>query len=277
MTTPTFFNVTNGLTTFGPEIVRLIDALEGKFLSWATAFDAEAMIYPPLMRVKDLDNFDYFQNFPHLALMTSHIHHDQLSEYANGTESVSSVCQEHLTDVEYALPSAACYNIYLHLSDTTIDQPKYITTVAQCFRNEKKYSGLARLWGFKMREIVCIGDADTVHQFLGEMKEIIQSFVSQIKLPLELEVATDPFYDGRGRRALMQKLSPVKFEFVYGGSVAIASANFHRNFFGEKCDLRTADGAFAFSGCVAFGVERWIHALMEHFDGDIERICELLK
>ena len=78
MTTPTFFNVTNGLTTFGPEIVRLIDALEGKFLSWATAFDAEAMIYPPLMRVKDLDNFDYFQNFPHLALMTSHIHHDQL-------------------------------------------------------------------------------------------------------------------------------------------------------------------------------------------------------
>ena len=63
----------------------------------------------------------------------------------------------------------------------------------------------------------------------------------------------------------MQQLFPVKEEFVYNGSLAIASVNFHRNFFGERLDIRTGDGAYAFSGCVAFGLERWISALGDHF------------
>ena len=66
----------------------------------------------------------------------------------------------------------------------------------------------------------------------------------------------------------MQKLFPQKEEMVYGRSLAIASLNFHRNFFGERCGIRTADGEPAFTGCVAFGIERWLHALLERFAGD---------
>lgn len=272
-----FFKVSNGLATFGPEIIQVIEALEGKFLSWARMIDAEYMAFPPLMQVKDLESFDYFTNFPHLALLASRINSQRLEQYIKKTENAVSISTDHMTPSEYALPSAACYNIYLHLKNTTIKAPKYVTTVAQCFRNEMEYPGLQRMWGFKMREIVCIGSDEAVHTFLAGMKETIQNFANQINLPLELEIASDPFYDSQGRRALMQKLSPVKFEFIYGGSVAIASANFHRNFFGERCNIRTADGSFAFSGCVAFGIERWIYALLDRFDGDVRNICQLLK
>jgi len=217
MRSQTFFEVTNGLATFGPEIIQIIELLEGRFISWAKTFNAVSMVYPPLMSVKDLDSFDYFSNFPHLALLTSQINPEQIEQYVKGKDPVTSIPTDNLTPTEYALPSAACYNIYLHLKNTTIEAPKHITTVAQCFRNEKEFPGLQRLWGFKMREIVCIGSDQDVHKFLEGMKKIIQKFVSEIKLPLELEIATDPFYELQGRRALMQKLSPVKFE--YGGGI----------------------------------------------------------
>lgn len=269
------FSVHNGLTTFGPEVIHIIELLESRFLSWARTLDSTAMLFPPLMEVKDLEKFDYFINFPHLALLTSRIHSQRLESYAQEGKNIASIPQSHLVSSDYVLPSAACYNIYLHLRETTLTAPKYVTTVAQCFRNEAEYPGLQRLWGFRMREIVCIGSQDDVQTFLDKLKAIIQAFVDEIQLPLHLEIANDPFYDMRGRRALMQQLSPVKFEFVYDGSVAIASANFHRNFFGERCNIRTSDGAFAFSGCIAFGIERWLHALFKHF-GDADQICKQL-
>lgn len=123
-----------------------------------------------------------------------------------------------------------------------------------------------------MREIVCIGSLDAVQDHLSSFKQQILNFTMEIGLPLEVQVASDPFYQPQGSKAMMQKNFPVKEEFVYGGSVAIASVNFHRNFFGERCDIRTADGQPAFSGCVAFGLERWFHALFDHFDSNTEAI-----
>src|SRR5262249_8786797 len=158
------------------------------------------------------------------------------------------------------LPSAACYNIYLHLQGTTLEAARYITTVATCFRNESSFNDLQRLWSFSMREIVCLGTADEVQRHLKAFKERILAFAAGLGLGLAIEVASDPFYQPQGARATLQKLFPQKEEMVYGGTLAIASLNFHRNFFGERCAIHTADGAPAFTGCVAFGIERWLHA-----------------
>jgi hypothetical protein len=62
----------------------------------------------------------------------------------------------------------------------------------------------------------------------------------------------------------MQKLEPVKTEMVFQNRLAIGSVNFHRNYFGEAFEIRRA-GAEAFSGCVAFGIERWIAAIVRQF------------
>lgn len=263
------FDVTEGLATLGPEVLRLKEALERRFLAWAAGCGAAPMLFPPLMRVRDLDGLDYFRNFPHLPLVVSRIAPEHLDGYAKGP-SIQEVPAEQLIAGEYVLPSAACYNIYIHLRGTKLAGPLYVTTVASCFRNEQRYERLKRLWGFTMREIVCIGTAEDVQAHLSAFKPRILDFAARAGLTLETQTATDPFYEPGSSRAVMQKLFPQKEELVYGGSVAIGSLNFHRNFFGERCDIRTPDGQPAFTGCVAFGLERWLHALLDRYQGDTE-------
>lgn len=263
------FRVDSGLATLGPQLVGLRTALERRFLGWAEEIGAPAMLFPALIRAGALEKLDYFKNFPHLAVVASCIQPERLdAHYACGGTVAQGIPAGDLADGQYVLPSAACYNVYLHLAGTVLDGPRYVTTVATCFRNESSYDELQRLWSFSMREIVCLGTSDEVQRHLGGFKERVLAFAAGLGLALDIEVASDPFYQPGSSRALMQKLFPQKEEMVYGRSLAIASLNFHRNFFGERCDIRTADGEPAFTGCVAFGIERWLHALLDRYAGD---------
>ena len=119
-----------------------------------------------------------------------------------------------------------------------------------------------------MREIVCLGTADEVKQFLREYQDRIERFLRRIGLPVEWKNATDPFFNpARNPKYVLQKLDPVKTEMVYQTGLAIGSINFHRNYFGEAFQI-SRESKEAFSGCVAFGVERWIYAILNHFGVD---------
>src|SRR5437868_1008187 len=160
MNDPFLFDVRNGLATLGPSLVRIRDLLEARFLAWADESGADRMIFAPLMRIEDLDSLDYFRNFPHLALIVSPIRSDCLTgEYAKG-DSTRSIPSEHLSSSQYALPSAACYSIYLHLKGSVIDEPRYVTTVASCFRNEKEYTALSRRWRSRRRISIATSSAN---------------------------------------------------------------------------------------------------------------------
>ncbi|MBI3298246.1 MAG: hypothetical protein HYZ75_08790 [Elusimicrobia bacterium] len=269
------YSVDGGLATLGPELVRIRTLLDARFLEWAQPCQASAMLFPPLMRVKDLSHLDYFKNFPHLAATVTRIDPAKLeAEYARKA-AVEEIAKDHMASSGHVLPSAACYNIYLFLRDARLEGPAYITTIASCFRNETEYNGLERLWGFSMREIACIGSMDAVQAHLSSFKETIQGFLRDLGLPFEVKAANDPFFQPANPRARMQLLFPTKEEFVYGGSLAFGSLNFHRNFFGDRCRIVNADGTPAYTGCVAFGIERWLHALLEHFKGPAEALRAL--
>jgi len=268
MTEP-LYEVSSGLATLGPDLVGLRTALEAVFLGWAAEIGARPMLFPALTRADRLEKLDYFESFPHLAVVASRIRPDRLeAHYARGGTVAKGIPGADLADGHYVLPSAACYNVYLHLEDTVLGGPSYITTVASCFRNEQRYDDLRRLWGFTMREIVCLGTQDQVQAHLESFKRRVLDLGLRLGLGLTVEAGSDPFYQPQSPRALLQQAFPQKEEFLYGGTVAIASINFHRNFFGERCRIRTADGQLAFTGCVAFGLERWLHALLERFDQD---------
>lgn len=273
------YSVTRGLATLDGDALMVQELLERRILSWASEIGAARYAFPPLMQVGDLAKFDYFENFPHLVLVASGLRDDAIAQSYGTTasNSIKKVPAPDLNDGSYALPSAACYNAYLHLAGTVQPETTYITTVARCFRNEIEYVGLQRMWGFTMREIVCVGSREATQTHLQEFKRKILGFSKQIGLTLEIQTATDPFYDKKSSRAAMQKVFPVKEEFVYGGKLAIASVNFHRNFFGERCDIRDASGEHVFTSCVAFGLERWLHALSDHFKSDVRAIAAALS
>ncbi|MFF8729211.1 aminoacyl--tRNA ligase-related protein [Streptomyces sp. NPDC015171] len=262
------YTARGGLVVLGPELVRLMDLLDQRFQDWARECGAAPMLFPPLLSTADLASIDYFDNFPHLALMTA-----PLRLPADKTDGEAPLAAERLGASAYGLVSAACYNVYLHHRSTALAAPRYITTVAKCFRNEDHYDGLRRLHGFTMREIVCLGPREAVLDHLAAFRPKVVEFAARLGLELAVQPASDPFFAKDGGRALLAQLFPVKEEFVHGGSLAIGSLNFHRNFFGERCDISLADGGPAYTGCVAFGLERWLAALLETCSG-VDEIAE---
>jgi seryl-tRNA synthetase len=277
------YSARQGLATLGPDGTALRTALEAMFVGWAAERDAPAVLYPPLVRVADLRRVDYFVNFPHLGILASGLTPDAVTRHgqgpAGGTPEAGGgdpgvVPAGDLAAAGYALPSATCYSVYFDLAGQVLPQTHRVTTVATCFRRESHYDQLRRLLGFTMREIVCVGEREAVLDHLAHYRRKVRDYLTALGLPVQVQTATDPFFDSSGSRALTQALFPVKEEFVYDGSLAVASVNFHRNFFGERCDIRTADGEPAFTGCVAFGIERWISALSTHFGGDLRAVID---
>lgn len=270
-------SVTAGLVTLGPAAVRLRTTLDAVITGWAGTAGAAEVLYPPLMRVADLARFDYFANFPQLALAAAPVSPTGAGELprhpaAPGTELTAG----QLGAAGFVLPSAACYNAYLSLSGARLDQPVKITTVAQCFRREDGYEGLSRLHGFTMREIIAVGDRWTVRAHLFAFRALILDFAEYLGLKLTPEAATDPFFETGGSRAVMQRLFPTKEEFVSEDGLAVASINYHRNFFGERADI-LCGGVEAYTSCVAFGLERWLHVLTVRFQEDWEAAREAVE
>ncbi|MGW7579340.1 aminoacyl--tRNA ligase-related protein [Streptomyces sp. NPDC054765] len=264
-----------GLAVLGPRNLGVRDALDQTFASWGTAAGADPMAYPPLLRTDDLEKLDYWKNFPHLALLAAGARHDRTEHLV--AAAPSEIPGDLLEPAQYALPSAACYAVYLDLAQQQLSAPRKITTVSTCFRREDHFDGLRRLLGFSMREVVCLGDRETVLEHVSTFKERIRLFAERLDLPLAVQPATDPFFEQDAARTLMQQLFPVKEEFVYGDGLAIASVNFHRNFFGERCEITQDDGSPVFTSCVAFGLERWLAALTDRFGIDCPDLPERIR
>lgn len=257
----------NGLGVLDGSQLRLLRAIDATFLRLAGDWQAPEFRFPFLMRCKDLDTFDYYDNFPHLGLAATRLDPALLAaELATTPRPTEQIPAQVMEPTAFALPSAACYSLYVDLAGSVLpDEGVLRTTVGTCFRNEDHYEGLQRLLGFSMREIVCVGPEQAAKHHLVRAKEAVVALCTELGLDLHIETATDPFFDKNSGKAKMQRLFPVKEEFVVGG-LAIGSVNYHRNFFGDRCDIR-AGAETAHTSCLAFGLERWVHTLTDRFGG----------
>jgi hypothetical protein len=267
------------VTCSGPSLA-LARRLDRLFVAWATAWQSVEYSFPPFLSAKDLGKTDYFNSFQHLASFPVSLDSDEasLQKFAQKNAHTERELElGPLRAVEEVLTPAACYHVYAHLQQQSFDEPRYVTTKALCFRRETEYAPLERQWSFNMREIVCVGGAEAVKEFLSTSQARLGRFFEAAGLAVTFEHATDPFFQGpRHPKFFAQKLDPVKFEMVLGGRLAIGSLNFHRNYFGEAFQI-THQGEPAFSGCVAFGVERWIYAIVEQYGADPAAWPEILS
>ncbi|WP_067709255.1 hypothetical protein [Nocardia yamanashiensis] len=239
----------DGLAVLGPRVARVKYSLDAIFRQWANDIGAQEWELPSLLTESQLTAFDYFDNFPHLAVAAT-----PTMPAANDRERLF-------------IASAACYGVYAALADTQLDDSIVVTVSGRCCRNEREYRGLRRLHHFTMRELIALGSAEHAATHLGYLKPRILALTAHLGLAVRVETATDPFFDPNGSRAVMQRLLPVKEEVLTDDDVAIASFNSHRNFFGDRARIRHAGDA-VHTSCVAFGLERWIHALDRRYDGD---------
>jgi seryl-tRNA synthetase len=265
------FEAGSGLLTAWGESASLMRYLDDLFRSWAAAVGAVEYLFPPVISVRALDRAGFFASFPHFTTAVAPLRDvETAGRFVDRARRgpVDEVGRESLADARYLLAPAACYAIYDHFQGRQLEDDLRVTTLAPCFRREEAYEAASRQWAFWMREIVCIGRLGTVQSFLDGFRERLARTLQSAGFPFVVAAATDPFFDRSDPRLLMQRLGPVKDEIRYQGSLAIASVNFHRNFFGERFDIRDASGGPAFSGCVAFGLERWMTSLTREYGDD---------
>ena len=262
----------NGQASLSEPLLGLERRLENLFLSWAAAEGAAEHRFPTFLPARELGKLDYFRSFAHLVTFPVALDPEKanLDRFVRG-EPLSAdgeIQPTRLAPIRDVLTPAACYHFYVAFQGESLAAPRHVTTRATCFRREAFYAPLERQWSFSMREIVCIGTSDEVRAFLGRREAAVEALWRGIDLPIEWKHATDPFFDpSRNPKHLAQKLDPVKREMVFQDRLAVGSSNFHRNYFGEAFGIRRA-GEDAFSGCIAFGIERWILAILTRFGPD---------
>jgi seryl-tRNA synthetase len=270
-TAPGLLWMDNGQSVLSGKLLELFRRLDQHFLAWAAQWQAEEYLFPTFVSAKELNKLDYFRNFPHLVTFPISLdqEEDNVEAFRTGEPVDSHGCL-HLTKtapINDVLTPAACYHIYIALQGQKFNQTKYVTTRNTCFRKEIEYHPLQRQWSFSMREIVCIGSAKDVQEYLKSFQDMLQEYFAKIGLPVTFENATDPFFKpASSGKHLMQKLDPVKTELIFDKKLAIGSLNYHRSYFGETFDLQN-DGPLS-TGCVAFGLERWLYAILTTFGQD---------
>lgn len=230
----------------------------------------EQLRFPPIIPRHDLETVGYLKSFPHLAgsifsFGGSESQAAEQQERASRHEDWSEF--QAMTDL--VLTPAACYPVYpaiaargpLKAGGVTIDAGG-----AYVFRHEPS-GDPARMQMFHQREIVRIGEPETVQAWRDVWRDRAVELLSQIGLEVKLEVATDPFFGRSGRMlAASQREQQLKFEVVcqIAGPepTAVASFNYHQEHFASAYGIRLADGAEAHTACLGFGLERITIALL---------------
>ncbi len=247
---------------------QVVDGLAA-LISRYRAPDAEVLRFPPVMSRRQLEKSGYLKSFPHFLGCVSCLAGAE-ADIRSSVEcyEAGEDWTDALAAADLVLSPAACYPVYpLVASCGSVSAGGLVFDVAcDCFRREPSKM-LDRLQSFRMREYVCIGNPEQIQDFRARWMKRAEGFAGQLALPYRIEQASDPFF-GRGGKlmAMNQVEQELKFELLIPvhseeQPTACMSFNNHRDHFGATWNLRTASGATAHTGCVAFGVDRLALAL----------------
>lgn len=216
-----------------------------------------------------LERAQYFASFPQWLTAASHLSDDSsVLEAIAGSDSPGSSARAAMQKPDAALSPAVCYHTYERLAGQSVSSPTLMTAEGVCWRHEgDRLAPLERGWAFRMREVVCVSTPVEVEEFRQRWMLRATAFAESLGLTVEIVQATDPFFAPTARgKAVLQRIKALKHELIVrfpdGRSLAIASFNNHERFFGESFEISLESGEVAASGCVAFGIERWLLAVL---------------
>ncbi len=259
-----------GQIALAGDAVRLLEALDRRFVAMANdCFGAEAHRYPTMLSMEAMDRCHYFASFPQHVTFAPHLREDvdSLRAVSAAPQHDEHAFLEHLRPPRHVLSPAICFHTYLGLADRQLDGPRTVTAVGRCFRYESSnFTTLERVWDFTLREIIFVGPKGWVEERRERALAETQRLVEELGLDGWIETASDPFFvNNFVAKRFFQLMTRTKYELQLGlpadgRSLAAASFNLHQDFFGKSFGI-AIDGGFAATGCVGFGLERWVWAL----------------
>jgi seryl-tRNA synthetase len=210
--------------------------------------------------------------------------YDTIERFRRANEGARELVQPAagaLAPLDSCLLPALCYAVYAARERSALPSGgATVTCAGRCFRYESRnLTGVERLWEFGMREVVFLGDEGAVERARARAIEAAKDQLERWDLEGTIETANDPFFaTARGGRAYWQRSGERKLELRLpvgrndGGPYAIACASFnlHDRFFGAAFEIATDGGEPAASGCVGWGMERWMLACFAQHGFDPE-------
>lgn len=224
---------------------------------------------PPAIALATLERADYFASFPFWLTAAAHLPDDEdiLERIATSATPIQASRAE-FTATHVALPPALCYHVYQHFSGRQLTTTRLVTLAGTCWRHEgARLVTLDRQWAFTMREVVCLGSADAVEAFRQRAMHAATALAARLGIDAAIVEANDPFFAPTARgKLVLQRLKALKHELALPlgdtRTTAAASFNHHEHFFGERFDIRLDSDTPASTGCIAFGLERWLLAFL---------------
>jgi hypothetical protein len=261
------------------EVVRLAGAalelherLIARFRALGGALGAERREYPVLLPTAVLARTSYFLSFPHQATFAAPVDPAEVPAMVDALErgvAFADALHRRTAVPERILSPAVCYHCYAELAGGRVDGPlRVVQATGRCFRHEDAEARrpLARQREFVMHELILLGEEQPVADARTALCRRVTAMAARARLAAEVVPAQDPFYGSVQGRALgmMQRVTGSKLELVVDagdGPLAIASFNLHGDYFGQALGIGGGGGVL-FTGCVAFGIERWMCALI---------------
>lgn len=256
--------VANGLA------IDLYEKIDRVFIKLANEYEAAHRRYKSLIPRETLDKCGYINNFPQNIFFVNHYPHNYIK-----LKKVNEGSADDLTEMSgYVLSPAVCFHCYEELEGARIDEPVILTSKGRCFRHEADCSiDRCRFLEFDMREIVFIGSEDFVQNTRMQLLEKVWVIFEHLGLSGYVETAHDPFYyPGDYIKSSYQLIGNMKYELIAefreGLKFTIASFNNMRTTLCNQFDIRMSTDADLNSGCVAFGLDRWVYALLVRYGID---------
>jgi len=260
------------------QLMSLIDKkVETMF---AAPFQAELEIYPSTIKAETLDRCNHFTSFPEHIDFVAHLKSDVevLNEFAKECKEKGWSTERHegrMGKNEFAVSPSCCYHCYEGMEGWKLDGKGRCTTmVLACHRYEgARHMSMSRLRAFTMREVVFIGQPKYVIEARAKAEELIIQWAKDWELACTFETANDMFFtQDYAVKASFQRLQQAKRELLLEvpaekKRLAVFSSNFHAMTFGKAFNIMIA-GKPATTGCVAWGLERWVYAIFSQFGID---------
>ena len=223
---------------------------------------AELVRFPPVVTRANFVKSGHLKSFPHLsgsvhAFAGDDRAHRELIRKVEAGERWT----DDLEPTEVVLTPAACYPIYPMSAGQLPDAGRLFDISSYCFRHEPSPDPM-RMQMFRQQEHVRLGTSEQVAQWRDVWFDRSQQLLTDLKVPFVAEVANDPFFGRVGKlMASSQREQALKFELNVpimhrDHPTACVSLNAHEDHFGHEFGITLADGSFASTGCIGFGLER---------------------
>ena len=247
---------------------------------FVAAFQSELELYPATILCSTLDRINHFTSFPEHVDFVAHVRRDLdvINAYSADCKTKGWSPAHHegrMAEHDFAISPSCCYHCYEGMQGWLLKSPGRSTTMSvACHRYEgANHRTLSRLRAFTQRDVVWVGQPDYVMASRARAEALIIEWAKAWELSCSLETANDMFFtDDYAIKASFQRQQQAKRELrvhipFENQTISCFSSNFHSTSFGKAFNIKV-DGRLASSGCIGWGIERWVYAIFSQFGFD---------